>query len=355
MTHLDLFTGILGFSLAAQWVWGEEYELVACCEIDPFCQKVIRKHFPEVPIIEDIKKVKWVVADSTGQDDRRYNGESENGQIQEFGISDEQRITLPPIDLLTGGFPCQPASVAGKRAGTTDDRWLWPEMLRAIHEIKPRWVLAENVPGILSLQNGLVFEGACSNLETEGYEVQPIIIPACAIGAPHRRDRVWIVAHCQCQSVRGDSANVDGTKREDQDRSTLSRQFRNSVGSEDCHAPDPHRFNGNDAGYGSGEISQFKEAKISGCDFTNTHGKRLQVGEVFRRDIREERKTFIGNPWQEHWYEVATRLCRVDDGVSSRLDRLKSLGNAIVPQVAEVIFRAIKVVEEYKEDQCLSL
>jgi len=345
MRMLDLFSGIGGFSLAAKWVWGEDLEIVAFCEIDPFCQKILRKHWPEVPIIEDIKKVEWVVADSGSEQClSRASRNMEYNESESVQCSGGERQTkeIPPINLLTGGFPCQPFSCAGKRAGREDDRFLWPEMLRAIHEVKPRWVVAENVSGILSLDEGMVFEGVCTELEAEGYEVIPLVIPACAVGAPHRRDRVWIVAHSISQSIRGRSDNLEREKRQDKNRSSLSWKLRKTSCREDCHAPntegrktlsteqvgfhtkscsqnrdvaDSDRLNGDNAGFGSGKVPQFKETEI------------------------------LRNPWQEHWYEVATRFCRVDDGVRNRVDRLKSLGNAIVPQVAEQIFRAIKDVE----------
>ncbi len=272
MTHLDLFSGIGGFALAAHW---QGYETVVFVEIDQFCQKVLRKNFPGVPIYDDIKKIQWFVAGT------------ESGKAipsEPIGLHPESRIQVrtPRIDLLTGGFPCQPFSCAGKRAGTEDDRFIWPEMLRAIHEIKPRWVLAENVPGLLTLQDGMVFEGVCTDLEAEGYEVLPLVIPACSQGAPHRRDRVWIVGH--------------------------SRQQRKGRTGE---------------GFG---IEQFNsEAK----------GKWSASGD---RPSDPD--------WQEHWYEVATRLCRMDARISNRLDRLKSLGNAILPQVAHEIMMAIKEVDK---------
>jgi len=137
---------------------------VAFCEIDPFCRKVLRKHWPDIQIFEDITKLR--------------------------GSDIEQ-----PVDIVCGGFPCQPFSCAGKRKGTEDNRFLWPEMLRIISEVKPAWVIAENVGGLLSQQDGMVFENCCADLENQGYEVQPFIIPACAVGAPHRRDRVWIVGN----------------------------------------------------------------------------------------------------------------------------------------------------------------
>lgn len=161
MTHASLFSGIGGFDLAAEWAgWTNAFN----CEIDPFCRKVLKYHFPDAEQYGDIR-----TTDFTIWRDR--------------------------IDVLTGGFPCQPFSLAGKRKGTEDDRYLWPEMLRVIRAVRPRWVVGENVFGIVNWSEGMVFDKVCSDLEAAGYEVQPYIIPACGVGAPHRRDRCWFVAH----------------------------------------------------------------------------------------------------------------------------------------------------------------
>ena len=161
MRHIGLFAGIGGFELAARWMG---WNTIAWSEWDPFCQKVLSYHFPEAKGYGDIKQ-----ADFT-----QYRGQ---------------------CDILTGGFPCQPYSVAGKRIGKEDERHLWPEMLRVIREVRPRWIIGENVRGLLSWNEGVVFDEVCSDLESEGYEVQAFIIPAASVGAPHRRDRVWIVAN----------------------------------------------------------------------------------------------------------------------------------------------------------------
>lgn len=169
MTHASLFSGIGGFDLAAEWMgWNNVFN----CEINPFCRKVLAYHFPNAKQYEDVKAVDFTI----------YRGY---------------------VDVLTGGFPCQPFSLAGKRRGTEDNRYLWGEMLRAIKEIEPRWVVGENVLGIVSWSDGMVFEQVQSDLEDAGYEVQPYIIPACAVDAPHRRDRVWFVAHRRDAGVEG--------------------------------------------------------------------------------------------------------------------------------------------------------
>ena len=160
LTVGSLFSGIGGFDLGMERVG---FEIIWQCEIDKFCQRVLKKHWPNVRIYNDVKEI-------------------------------NKSNTISP-DVIMGGFPCQPFSVAGKRRGKEDDRYLWPEMLRVIQELKPTWVFAENVPGILHIDNGMVFESVLSSLEIEGYEVTSFIIPACAVDAPHRRDRVWILAY----------------------------------------------------------------------------------------------------------------------------------------------------------------
>ena len=187
MTHASLFSGIGGFDLAAEWAgWINAFN----CEIDPFCQKILKYHFPDAEQYGDIK-----TADFTVWRDR--------------------------IDVLTGGFPCQPFSLAGKRKGTEDKRHLWPAMLDVIRVIRPRWVVGENVLGIVNWSEGVVFEQVCSDLEAEGYEVQPYLIPACGVGAPHRRDRCWFVAHLienaeriRCDSLKSEKEPQTGRFRE---------------------------------------------------------------------------------------------------------------------------------------------
>lgn len=158
MRHLDLFSGIGGFALAARWM---NWETVQFVEIDKFCQKVLKKHWHNVPIHGDIKTF----------DGTRFRG---------------------TVDIVTGGFPCQTFSTAGKGEA---DISLWKEMFRVIGEVRPRLVVAENVYGLLTTKKGMAFECVCADLESEGYQVQAFVIPACAVNAPHRRDRVWIVAH----------------------------------------------------------------------------------------------------------------------------------------------------------------
>jgi len=168
MKHLGLFEGIGGFSLAARWAG---WETVAWCEWNEFGQRVLKHHFPEAEGFGDITKT----------DFKKYANK---------------------IDIVTGGFPCQPYSVAGKRKGKEDERHLWPEMLRAIREIRPPYVVGENVFGLINWNGGLVFDEVQTDLEAEGYEVFPYVLPACAVNAPHRRDRVWFVAYSESNFSR---------------------------------------------------------------------------------------------------------------------------------------------------------
>ena len=162
---LDLFSGLGGFSLGLERTG--RYKTVAFCEIDKYCTLLLQKHWKGIKIYNDVKKITKEGFEADG-------------------------IESP--DIITGGFPCQPFSVAGKQKGTNDDRHLWPEMFRIIKAFKPRFVIGENVPGIVNIQDGVVFETVCTDLESQGYEVQPFNIPAAAVGAPHQRKRIWIIA-----------------------------------------------------------------------------------------------------------------------------------------------------------------
>ena len=177
MTHkiLDLFSGLGGFSLGLERTG--HFKTIAFCDNDKFSKLILDKHWKGVKIYDDVREIT-------------------KEKFKEDGI--------PFPDIITGGFPCQPFSVAGKQKGTSDDRHLWPEMFRIIKAFKPRYVIGENVRGIINIQDGVVFETVCTDLESEGYEVQPFIIPAAGVGAPHRRERVWIVA------VRSNVVNTVG-------------------------------------------------------------------------------------------------------------------------------------------------
>ena len=179
MTHGSLFSGIGGFDLAAEWMG---WQNIFHCEIGEFPRKILKHHFSNSICYEDIKKTDFT----------KHRGE---------------------IDIISGGFPCQPYSNAGKRRGKEDDRHLWPEMLRVIREVQPRFVVGENVSGLLTWNNGMVFHEIITDLENEGYETQAFLIPACATNAPHRRDRIWFVAYslnCGYSAGRGKETETDG-------------------------------------------------------------------------------------------------------------------------------------------------
>ncbi len=276
MKHGSLFSGIGGFDLAAQWMG---WENVFHCEWDRKCQALLKKRFPNSIGFGDIKET----------DFKNYANS---------------------IDIISGGFPCQPFSNAGKRKGTEDDRHLWPEMLRAIREIQPSWVVGENVYGLVNWSKGLVFEMVQTDLENEGYEVWPVILPACAVNAPHRRDRIWFIA------------------------------YRN--GSEQIHRQRADREQ-------TEKIWREKESNVLNESFSNrttTITERIGQSRSWRAE-GQMCTTESGN-WETSWtnpnggWPTQSPVCGGNDGVSNRMDRLKQLGNAIVPQVAYQIFKTIE-------------
>ena len=310
LTHIDLFSGIGGFALAARWAG---FRTVAFCEIELFCQEVLRARF-------------GAITDTTR---RKAKPAKPGGLHAESGEANRRPPLLIPdirtldgsrfrgATLLTGGVPCQPVSVAGKRRGTADDRWLWPEAIRILGEVKPAWAIFENPPGILSLEQGVVFEDLLAQMEGEGYEVRLVVIPACAINAPHRRDRVWIIAH---------------TKQPENYAPVNELSSQNSI----------ERRNRR---WHYGDTSRLRRAlQIAGPDSDAPDAEGAELDRSWR--TRTGRKRSADNGWDIPWIEVATRLCRVDARVSSRVDRLKALGNAIVPQVAYEIIKAIAEIEE---------
>lgn len=346
MRILDLFSGIGGFSIAAHWAG---LETAAFCEQDKFCQKVLAKNFPGVPIFDDIKTLK---------------GDQFNGSI----------------DIVCGGFPCQPWSTAGKRAGSEDDRHLWPEMLRVIKEVRPTWVIGENVAGIINM----ALEDVCADLENEGFEVQSFVIPACAQNAQHRRDRVWIVGYSEHARLASSEVGGSGKARnggcqtgqiedEQSERSGLSPVFANSTGrrSQSDTEPDCRKS-------GSGERVQ--------PQYAGTHGDLPQQPSSNADSARYEKQQLPpfagdmgeGRVWQSVPDPKGKRgsgqaepgVCGSVDGVPEILDpviencfdvpawvakdetgpnyknRIKALGNSIVPQVVYQIFKAIKEIED---------
>ena len=237
MKHGSLFSGVGGFDLAAQWMgWENEFH----CEWNEFGRKVLKYYWPKAKSYDDITKTDFTIHRGT-------------------------------IDIITGGFPCQPYSQAGKRLGTADDRHLWPHMLRTIQEVRPRWVVGENVRGLVNWNGGMVFDEVQADLEAEGYEVQPFLIPACAVNAPHRRDRIWIVAYAD-QSTSGfeQHPGTDRGKRVFQDGESKRAQIHGVVGNDSEFRDAPDTESG-----GSGRL-RFKSEK------EGSHGGNELFGEQHR-------------------------------------------------------------------------
>ncbi len=326
MIHIDLFSGIGGFSLAFDNIFNETKNTHIFCEIDPFCQEVLRKHWPSASIISNIRDF----TNPRGSESGRLSSH-EGKKVSKTWISNQ------PF-LLTGGFPCQPFSQAGRRKGTEDDRHLWPEMLRVIRLTKPQWIIAENVRGLLTIGGGLVFEQVCSDLEESGYEVQPIVIPAVAVNAPHRRDRVWFIAHKRSTGLQEKGSEQQTTRLGGKGgiNVTDSRQQYGSEGRNERMEKSKTKW-----------TSRKSNTERCGENASYAKSKRVEgrSGSKPPKSKSIGYNKWTGREWNQNWLEVATRLCRMDDGVSRRMDRnprLKALGNAIVPQVAEEIIKAIK-------------
>lgn len=347
MTHASLFSGIGGFDYAAALLgWINIFD----CEIDAFCRKVLEYHFPNSVHYGDITK----------QIFKEWRGK---------------------IDVLSGGFPCQPFSLAGQRKGTDDNRYLWPQMLRVIREIRPTWVVGENVAGILTMvqpgaevevggqaslfgedyrkrvlhRQEYVIENICRDLEREGYAVQPLLIPACAVGAPHRRDRIWFIAHRTNAGTEtmqftgengiyavGTSSNTDG------DRYT-------SCGTS-CRIEKERRERAAVSGQRGGRCEWFNGLDGFSRIAADPYGKRQKYGNDQRTERwSEPDEPFKGQYILSIWKKFPTQspICSGDDGLSGRLDGItfskwrqesvKAYGNAIVPQVAYEIFKAIEL------------
>lgn len=264
------------------------WENVFQVEIDSFCQKVLEKNFPNVKRYGDIKE---------------FNGTKYRGAI----------------DVLSGGFPCQPFSMAGKRKGNKDDRYLWPEMLRVIRQIQPAFIVGENVYGLVNWSQGLVFEQVCSDLENEGFQVQPVILPACAVDAPHRRDRVWFVAHSE---ENGNSRGLPAIQSKDGCIRKPKEHWENHMQS-------------SDNGTQRDVANTFKKRPTGG----GNNGKETTTSTEIKTRFESVRE-FL-NPWEN--FPTQSPLCDRNDGLPTWLVRsgTEAGGNAIVPKVAFEIFKAI--------------
>ena len=328
MRCLDLFSGIGGFSLGLERAG---METVAFCEYDKKAQLVLKKHWPDVPMFDDVRTL-------TGE------------QLEKDGITD--------IGLICGGYPCQPFSVAGQRKGQADDRHLWPEFFRLIKEIRPTWVIAENVAGHINM--GL--EDVLADLESEGYQCQTFLIGACAVDAQHRRYRVWIVAY----SMRPGSS---GFGRES-DELSLPKEWAGSgkgqaalrgetVADTGCAGVHQRRQPGNVEGVSEGprrmvsdgvpQGSEGKREAVAHSECQRQQGQRInERSSNTTEDKTRQASWFINGSERQsqpgNWLPEPS-VGRVANGVPRRVDRLKQLGNAVVPQIPEVIGRFIMEIE----------
>lgn len=294
MQVVSLFSGIGGFEIAAEWMG---WDNIVSCEINPFGQQVLQYHYPNAYHHNDIHTL-------------TYEKIKQNSRWNEHADT-----------IICGGFPCQPYSTAGKRLGKEDERHLWPEMLRVISEVAPTYVVGENVRGLISWNGGLVFEEVQTDLEALGYEVQPFLLPACGVDAPHRRDRIWFVAKNTKRDgrLRG-QVGEEGTK--DGQQWDASARSGNRVCLQEGFTPDTESTRG------QGQLS-----------------KRPEQGEFERCHSEIPPSGFENFPTQ-------SPICSGNDGVSLglsditfpkwRSEAIKALGNAVVPQVVYQIFKAIE-------------
>jgi len=358
---LDLFSGIGGFSLGLESTG--QFETIAFVEKDEFCQKVLKKNFNNIPIESEVRNVKG----------DRY-----------------------AADIITGGFPCQPFSVAGKRKGTDDDRYLWDETIRVIRECKPRWFIGENVEGIINIQEGVVLRQVCDDLEKEGFKVQCLVIPASGIGAWHQRKRVWIIAHSNSNRDRHEITRSNGEEKEIQreHRKENSSTWK-SIGADTHDVPNTNarlsvreneevqarRNTSTTSGEDVPNSDSIRHRRWSseGCtnerwsflpreqeggemgsetqrcdgDDANTNSEGSQGHGVSTHMETKQRQVSSKNSIEEQqtWWEAQSSLCRTPDGISYELDkdranRIKSLGNSIVPLIARELGLAIIKAEE---------
>jgi DNA (cytosine-5)-methyltransferase 1 len=319
MKHGSLFSGIGGFDLAAHWMgWENAFH----CEWMEFPRKVLDYYFPEADSHVDICKT----------DFKKYEGN---------------------VDIITGGFPCQPFSMAGKRKGSEDERYLWHEMLRTIQEVKPKYVIAENVLGLTNIEDGLVFEQVWSDLEVAGYEVQPFVLPAASKGAPHQRQRIWIIAYrsglrfnpgrseqsLSGNSSNGNEGNTTNTKCKGLQSRTKSREIQSQKGIMEKQ------------GYKSSIESTTSTNK---WNVTDTDLSRFKTkGEQSKPTTQNKRIEYSSSRWEQ--FPTQPAICGGDDGLPRELDgitfskwrnqSIKGYGNAIVPQVALELFKVIQEID----------
>tara|TARA_R100001480_G_scaffold50970_9_gene64335 strand:- start:43 stop:1416 length:1374 start_codon:yes stop_codon:yes gene_type:complete len=445
---LDLFSGIGGFSLGLERTGG--FDTIAFCEIDPYCQKVLKKHWPDVPIYEDIRTLNEEVLGNTKQQRGESGGLQQEDKPEALQGRDSLDTPIPagkgarnaptsndrePIyaDVITGGYPCQPFSNAGKRRGAEDDRHLWPQMFRLITEVRPTWIICENVTGHINM--GL--DQVLSDLEGEGYACRTFVLPACAVDAPHRRDRVWIIANTescggnrapndaspspqrqngkqtQQSSKHGKIQSVSNTglpepqgrgePETDHDRCSGAGIQEGSESSSSCSSvadPNSQRkpqqegidqnirgwaVNGSEAS--SQDVGNTERDGLSTSSLTRSHdetsgsskakgaetARKSEGASRSRHDENVADPSTVNVPWQQpefldqkireiesqrqagscgdgfRRWAVEPAVGRVADGIPGRVAQLKALGNAVVPQIPEILGRAILEAENEKQ------
>src|SRR3990172_4458945 len=349
MQVISLFSGIDGFDIPAEALG---WKTILFCEIDPFCNLIIKHHYPDIPIHDNIKTLTYE-------------------KIKDYGWNPDEPT------IIVGGFPCQPFSVAGKRKGKDDNRYLWPEMLRTISIVRRyskrrTWILAENVSGLLTQSHGMVFEQVCSQVENEGYTVQPFIIPACAVNVPHRRDRIWFVAYAISERERRRAEFGTEHTEQDGEKKGITSDTNNSG----CQ-------------YGQLDGSKLLESH-SGRDKTAVNNTEIEingdVADTDRTGLQErfpasitDRQKFNTGYFTDYWKNFPSQspVCIGDDGISERLVRyllsnstgiyteetakkeayriiskirkeaIKAAGNAVVPQVVFKIMKGINDIQSH--------
>jgi DNA (cytosine-5)-methyltransferase 1 len=288
LKHVDLCSGIGGFALG--FSWAELSHPVLFCDIEPWSRKILAKHWPDVKVAKDVKELAY----------------------------DPDEL-VPNCDILTAGYPCQPFSVAGKQKGTEDDRHIWPHIFRIVAQKRPAWCVFENVYGHIAL--GL--DQVLADLEAEGYATRTFIVPACGVNAPHRRDRLWIVGHTENNRCDRGAASTrrEGAQNKQVEQFSIRGKF--SRPSENVAYTDNKRS--------QGRLSGGKDAERQ-----SEHGHTRCSSAVHRQPTEE-------------WWAAEPSVGRVANGIPKRVDRLKGLGNAIVPQIAMQIGLCIKQVNEQNE------
>ena len=306
MRHVDLCSGIGGFALGFEWAGLSKPVLF--CDIEPWSRRVLEKHWPHVPIATDVKEL----------------------------ANDPVRL-VPECDILTAGYPCQPFSAAGKQRGEEDDRHIWPEIFTIIRSKRPRWIVCENVYGHVSL--GL--DEVLSDLEGQDYTCQAFIVPACAVDAPHRRDRVWIVANTDnTGQPAGAGRRQDNRHDEGHDSGRICKDVVNTQNDRRDGRATQARREGAPNQSDKSRLGVRGEPSGSSSDVAASNSSRLRKQRWSESTPKKNQTVKCESRWLPE-----PGVGRVANGIPRRVDRLKGLGNAIVPQIAQRIGETIKAVE----------